>query len=276
MKWANAERVWNTPKCFYTFEVNILAMENTELSHLQKEIALRGRIIETLVSANEELRHKCSHLVSFLVSKTANYSPAEKEWLENMLGDWLRENGNGTTNLRYSITENGNGTPNLGCSIHENGNGTPNVGYSIHEKGNGTPNVGSSLTENGNGTTKLGYSVPENGKGTTTQLRPLPEKMEPGKFSVFNLRKKIIAHTHYKGKSSAIDSTANLLVHIYNGGDCGYPTLKKVTQLSTGGLGKMLMSLTKKGLIKRTGLQKLALTESARSLLQHTWHEAVR
>ena len=223
-------------------------MENIELSHLQKEIALRGSIIETLVSANEEMRFKCSHLVSFVQSKTDSFSPAEKEWLQNMFGDWLRENGNGT----------------------------PNVGYSIHEKGNGTPTVGYSISENANGTTKLGSPISENGNGTTMHLRPLPPKMEPGKFALSNLKKKIIGHTHYKGRSSAMEATADLLVHIYNGGDCGYPTLKKVTQLSTGGLGKMLMRLTKKGLIKRTGLQKLALTESARSLLQHAWHETGR
>lgn len=251
-------------------------MENTELSHLQKEIALRGRIIETLVSANEERRHKCALLVSFVQSKADSYSPAEKEWLQNMFGDWLHENGNGTTNLGYSIHENGNGTPNVGYSIHEKGNGTPNLGYSIHENVNGTTNVGSSLTENVNGTTDNRYSISENGNGITTNLKPLPPKMEPGKFALSNLKKKITGHTHYKGRSSAIEATADLLVHIYNGGDCGYPTLKKVTQLSTGGLGKMLMRLTKKGLIKRTGLQKLALTPSALSLLQHTWHETGR
>lgn len=279
-------------------------MENIELSHLQKEIALRGRIIETLVSANEEIRFKCSHLVSFVQSKTDSFSPAEKEWLQNMFGDWLRENGNGTTGDCYAFSEKGKASETLSYSSFEKekgidtgsysnvkkGNASDTRIFSFAEKENGTGESGYSISEKGKGTTGFGYSVSgkvnapdtfvapisEKGNGITKPLKPLPEKIEPGKISVFTLKEKMNGQTRYKGRSSAVYATADLLVHIYNGGDCGYPTLKKVTKLSTSGLGKMLMRLTKKGLIKRTGLQKLALTQSALSLLQHTWHETGR
>ncbi len=246
-------------------------MENTGIIQLEKEVALRGRIIETIVSANEELREKCALLGSFIQSKASGYSTSEKEMLGKILGYSLTEKSSGTTERRYSVTENESGTTELGYSVSEKENGTTDFRYSIPENEKGTTEHRYSISENDKGTTGVGYSISEKEKGITNVRSPLPEKIDVARFPRGAFQEKFKEQTNYKGRRSAPRATTDLLVHIYNGGDCGYPALRKVTHLSTGGLGKMLMRLTKKGLIKRTGLQKLALTESSLNLLRQTW-----
>lgn len=243
-------------------------MENNDIHLLQKENALNKRILESLVSANEELRDKNAFFVSFLQSKWDTYSPSEKEMLEKMLSYSLSEKGKASPNDSYSTTENSKGTTERSYSFPENGNGTTEESYSSTEKGKGTTERSYSLTENSKGTTDLGRSIPETGKGTTdvwsSHITIGNATYSRDSFLAHNIK----THTNYKGRRSATEATTSLLKHIYNGGDCGYPTLRKVTHLSRGGLGKMLMRLTKKGLIVRTGLQKLALTESSLHLIR--------
>ena len=193
--------------------------------------------------------------------------------LTNKLSYSLTETGKAPPDDSYSSTENGKGTAERSYSFPEKGNGTTEESYSSTDKCKGTTERSYSLTENGKGTTDLGRSIPETGKGTTDVWR--------GHIKIGNttysheslLYLNIKTHTNYKGRRSATAATTSLLKHIYGGGDCGYPTLRKVTHLSKGGLGKMLMRLTKRGMIVRTGLQKLALTESSLNLIRKSLGE---
>lgn len=260
-------------------------MQDNDLLQLRKEIALRGRIIETIVSANEELRAKNSALVSFIQSKAGSYSPSEIEMLEKIIGYSLNGNVNAYPDASYSHVEKGKGTTEFSYSLAENEKASPDVSYSHAEKGKGTTELSYSYVEKDKGITEASYSVAEKvmgitdvrnpvsgkGKGITNVRNPADGNGKVTHTPDFAFRVNVKLHLHHKGRRSALDATTALLKHIYNGGDCGYPALKKVTHLSTGGLGKRLMSLTKKGLIKRTGLQKLALTESALNLLGHAY-----
>ena len=201
-------------------------MENNDLASAQKEMVLRGRIIESLLLGNEELRDKNALLVSFIQSKWDTYSIYEKEKLANILG--------------YSINETGNLSPNVTYAVSETVNGISNFTRGIVEKGNGITNAESNLSE----------------KEDAPKLNT-PKFSKAGKPRRSN-----------KGPAGAPDAFYNLTNHIYNGGDCGYPTLKRVTGLSTSGLGKMLIRLKKRGVLIRTGLQKLELTPSTIQLLE--------
>jgi hypothetical protein len=167
----------------------------------------------------------------------------------------------------YSISEKKNAPPNLSYSVSEKDNGIPNSSYSIVEKGNGIPNSSYSISEKSNGITNLGSPVSEKGNGITEVLRPLPEKIDPASGAVYKLNQKLRAMEKGKVKRSGSINSAKLLIHFHNQINSDHPTLRKLTGLSEGGLGKMIMSLTRRGLIVRDGWQKFALTASAKKLV---------
>jgi hypothetical protein len=187
--------------------------------------------------------------------------------------------------LGYSLPGNGNGSRDSDSSLTESGNGTTHFSYSVTEKGNGTTDLSSSLTGNGKASLTFGSSIPENGKASPNEGSSLsekenalqhahvtlPEKIDPAQLSLFSIRAKVKTATGYKGRNSGLDATARLFIHLYNGGDGGYPALCRATKLSMGGIGKMLMSLRKKGLIKNKGYRQPALTEKALNILRHAW-----
>ena len=229
-------------------------MENNDLAAAQKEMVLRGRIIESLLLGNEELRDKNALLVSFIQSKWDTYSIYEKEKLANILG--------------YSIDETGNLSPNVTYAVSETVNGISNVTRGIVEKANGITTNTYSVSETANGISSDTRGIAEKVNGVTNAESNLSEKEDAPKLTTPKFSKAGKPRRSNKGPAGAPDAFYNLTNHIYNGGDCGYPALKRVTGLSTSGLGKMLMRLKKRGVLIRTGLQKLELTPSTIQLLE--------
>jgi hypothetical protein len=140
-----------------------------------------------------------------------------------------------------------------GYSVNENINASPDFGYSVNEKVNGITEFGSSINEKVNGITEL--------------WRPLPEKVEPVWDNIYKIRQKLRASEKKKVKYSASENNAKLLIHFHNKSNSDHPTLRKLTDLSESGLAKMIMSLTRRGLIVRDGWQKFALTPTAKNLM---------
>lgn len=214
-------------------------MTDDKTALLEKEIARLNLIIEALIFENAALKR------GYSVSETNNAPP----------------------NLSYSVNEKGNGIPNNSYSITEKDNGIPSNSSSVNEKGNGIPNSSYSITEKGNGIPNVSYSVDENDNGITDVGRPLPEKIDPASGIVYKLNQKLRAMDKGKVKRSGSINSAKLLIHFHNISNSDHPTLRKLTGLSEGGLGKLIMSLKKRGLIVRDGWQKFALTASAKKLV---------
>jgi hypothetical protein len=214
-------------------------MTEDKIALLEKEIARLNLIIDALVFQNEALKR------GYSVSETENAPP----------------------NLSYSVAEKDNGITNDGYSVTEKDNGITNNGYSVTEKCNGITNVGYSIAEKGNGITDVGSPVSEKGNGITEPLRPLPEKIDPASGAVYKVNQKLRAMEKGKVKRSGSINSAKLLIHFHNKSNSDHPTLRKLTDLSEGGLAKMIMSLTRRGLIVRDGWQKFALTPAAKKLM---------
>ncbi len=214
-------------------------MSEAKIAALEKEIARLNLIIEALVFENAALKR--------------GYSISEK--------------GNASEEFGYSITEKGNGITDNGYSVSEKDNGITEFGYSFIEKGNGITDNGYSVSEKSNGITEFGRPVSEKGNGIPNVGRPLPEKIDPASGAVYKVNQKLRAMEKGKVKRSGSINSAKLLIHFHNKSNSDHPTLRKLTGLSEGGLGKMIMSLTKRGLIVRDGWQKFALTASAKKLL---------
>lgn len=215
-------------------------MSDEKTAILEKEIARLNLIIDALVSEIQTLKH--------------SYSVSEK--------------GNGTTEAGSSVAEKGNGITGAGYSVNEKSNGITDVGNSVVEKGNGITEVGYSVSENGNGITDVWRPVSEKGNGITEVLRPLSEKVEPSPSTISRVNQKLRAMEGGKVKRSGSINSAKLLVHFHNNNSGSHPVLRKLTGLSKGGLAKLIMSLTRRGLIVRDGWQKFALTALAKKLMR--------
>jgi DNA-binding IclR family transcriptional regulator len=57
------------------------------------------------------------------------------------------------------------------------------------------------------------------------------------------------------------------MIHFHNGGSSDYAGLQQLTGYSAGGLGKLLITLRKRGFIQRTGHGKYGLTENGKNSL---------
>lgn len=246
-------------------------MERPHLTSAEKEIALRGHIIEALVSENIVLKEKLNLLASAIAAKQAAYSLSELEMLENLTGLTISEKGNGITGSNPSISRAGNGITEPCGSVSRTDNACKNSNSSIYEIGKGITYFTSSISRAENASTNLHSAAPEKESGQTQALPPLPEKITEETLSLFLIRIKLKELTGYKGRKSALYSTAALFVHLYNGGEGGYPALQKAASLSEGGLAKLLMSLRKKGLIVNKGYRQPALTERAMHIIKAAW-----
>jgi hypothetical protein len=110
-------------------------MEHTVYTSAEKEIALRGHIIEALVSENALLKEKLQLLASAIGAKQAAYSLSELEMLEKLTGIGISEKGNGTTEARNGVSGKGNASPQLYHAISEKRKGITGSKSSISEGG---------------------------------------------------------------------------------------------------------------------------------------------
>jgi hypothetical protein len=220
-------------------------MSEQENILLRNEIARLNRLLEALLTANEVLRRENAALIS------AKASPE----------------------FGSSVAENSNGITEVGSSVIENSNGIKEFSSSVAESSNGIKEFSSSVIENSNGIKEFASSVAENSNGITENLLPLPERIDTGSFTYYYITQKLKTGAHAKAKYSGLKSHAKMLVHFYNGSGGSHPELKKLTELSDGGLAKSIMSLTKRGLIVRSGFQKFSLTAAGKKIVQEGWND---
>ena len=218
-------------------------MSEQETTLLKSENSRLSRLVEALLSANEDLRQQNADL------RTGNASP----------------------DFGSSVTENGNGTKSIGSSVTENGNGTKGIGLPVTENSNGIKYVSLPITENSKETKDFGLPITENSNGIADNLAPLPEKIDLTSNAFYYVATKLRTGQYTKAKESGVQNQAKLLVHFHNGGGGSYPELRKLTGFSKGGLGKSLGVLTKRGLISRTGFQKFGVTAAGKKVLQLGW-----
>jgi len=251
------------PQCIFLpdllFSKEKIAMETSDAAQLRLEIAFRGRMIEALLASNEELRGKCAHLSSFIQSKMELYSTSDKATIANLLVY-------STTQKEMTLNEQLYSTPDLDVALNDPKYSTPDLGVTPNQSFYSTPQ----------GRVALNHAIQHNtnkGNGINEVPQPLPKKFEQKSKVVYLFSSLLRQALQYKGRESAMEAAAFLMLHIYNDGDGDYPALCEATGQSQGGLAKMLMRLRKKGLIERTAFQKFALTETALNILRQAWEK---
>ena len=183
------------------------------------------------------------------------------------------ETGVGNSNDGNSNAETYLGIPQDTDSYAKIGFGNPENTDSYHKIGLGNKVTRDSHAETVLGNPQVTDSQPKTGVGIPTVTKPLPETWAIDEVSI----KKVSARLKKAGfsnvKKTGKRNIAKVLLHFHNKGKGGFKELHKVTWLSEGGVGKLMMSLQKRGTIHRTTYQHYALSAGALQVLQLAYND---
>jgi len=182
------------------------------------------------------------------------YSTTDKDTIANLLVYSTPDKGATLNQQLYSTTD-------LGMTLNDKKHSTPDLGVASNQSVYSTPQEGVALNH------AIQHDT-DKGSGINEVPQPLPKKFEQKSKVVYLFASLLRQALQYKGRESAMEAAAFLMLHIYNDGDGDYPALCDATGQSQGGLAKLLMRLRKQGMIERTAFQKFALTETALNILQ--------
>jgi len=234
-------------------------MNTTEIALLQKEMSF----LRQLVAAKDTEIAYLKECIAYL--KKGNAS--EEEFLSNL-------------NFEVGKTEHSLSNPKseVGKTEHSLSNPKNEVGKTEHSLSNLKSEVGktehslSNLKKEVGKTEDFGRtSTIEVGKTELPAHIPITEQEMPYFLGVFTGLLK--DNGFLRASYSATANAARLLLHLHHSTAGDYPTLRKVTRLSQGGLAKFLASAKKRGLIVRQGFQQFALTDSGRALLWQAYQK---
>lgn len=220
-------------------------MSEQETTLLRNEIARLNRLLEALLTANEALRQEIS----------------------------LLKGTDGLQSQDYSIEQRKDGTSKSDASIEIRNDGSSGSDASIVQRIDGINSSGYSIEIRNDGNNRSNASIVQRNDGINTDLPTLPEKIELSGIHIHFIRNKLKTGDYLKVSDSALSNQTKMLINFYNGGSGSHKELRKLTGLSKGGMAKSIMSLTKRGLIIRTGFQKFSLTGDALKILEAGWQD---
>lgn len=220
-------------------------MITTEIALLQKEMSF----LRQLVAAKDTEIAYLKECIAYL--KKGNAS--EEEFLSNL-------------NFEVGKTEHSLSNPKseVGKTEHSLSNLKSEVGKTEYSLSNLKKEVGK--TEDSGRTPTI-----EVGKTELPAHIPITEQEMPYFLGVFTGLLK--DNGFLRASYSATANAARLLLHLHHSTAGDYPTLRKVTRLSKGGLAKFLASAKKRGLIVRLSYRQFALTDSGRALLWQAYQK---
>lgn len=223
-------------------------MSEQENTLLRNEIARLNRLLEALLTANEALRREIS------LVKGTDGQPSQGYSIET------REDG--ITKSDNSIVQ------------RNDGNGVSDA--SIVQRIEGANSPSGSIEQGIDGINKSQGSTVHEIDGTNTSFPSLPPKLDLSGLHIHFMHLKLKTGDYIKVSDSSLENQTKMLINFYNGGSGSHKELRKLTGLSKGGMAKSIMSLTKRGLIVRTGFQKFSLTGDALKILETGWEDFSR
>ena len=229
-------------------------MNETENADLKKEISRLNQIITVLLKQNDMLEKENSYL----------------------------KTGAATSGLSFSNPKTGVGVPDSGISNPKIMVGDSGFGNSNDKIWAGNTDIGNSNDKIVVGNTGIWNSDPKTWEGNTGVWNPNP-KTEVGKtentvdipalipaegVNVSILSQKLKRAGFLTVNRDGLRTASILLLHFYNKGKGDYPTLRKLTGLSEGGLAKAIMALKKRGLIHRPAYREFGLSAAALEVIR--------
>jgi len=238
------------------------------MEHLQQQITRLTLMVDALLSANEALRKENDLLKQQIDEKNEQNRESEQQItiLNEVSSDMEQRIGRNTANpsnaeLQDLILQDGYSNAELGIEplniVHSNaeqGAGINNLNHSNVEQ-----DIASRNTADGNTEQHIGINHFQ-------QLKP-NYQLSPLNISKLRLVLQDNEPSKIVSPKGTYERFAKIILHTYNGGSCTHKALKKLTDLSDGGLAKTIMSMKKRGLIVRQKFQLFTPTSYAKQLM---------
>lgn len=230
-----------------------------------------NRIIAILIEQNDGLKRENEWLKIHIGLKEQGMSDVQiheafKEFWKSHMQTYV-----GQTEVRQSYVQMNIGHPDVSQShtkmhMEQTDNGKSDMQTHIGQPEFGQPNIQMHV-----GLTNQSLPTTQMHLGQAEVNAPLPAAIQPDALLISALVKTLKEAGFKHAELSTIRNAATLMIHFYNKGGGSYPELKKITNLSIGGLSKFMTSFRRRGLIKRSAFQKFELTQHGLNLLQQAY-----
>lgn len=223
-----------------------MAMDDTLLQDLRNEIALLKKMLSVLMEQNDALKAENSRLQQLSETKTLTHSLPESQMTTKQSPHSLPETQMAAKQLTDSLSE-----------LHMT---TKQSQHSLPETQMATKQLTDSLSQSPMASKQILEQPAQQTQPADEVAASLPASLPLSGHNISILSSQLY-HAKFGGwKNDTTLAAAKLLLHFYNQLPGDYPTLRKLTGYSEGGLGKLLMNLRQKGYLIKTGFQQHSLT----------------
>lgn len=230
-----------------------------------------NRIIAILIEQNDGLKKENEWLKIYIGLKEQGMPDIQIQEAFTEFWKSHMQTHVGQTEARLSYTQMHIGHSEVGQSYPK-----MHLGHTEHSQPHVQTHVGQPEFEQPNiqmhvGLTNQSLPTTQMHLGQTEVNASLPVAIQPDALLISTLVKTLKEAGFKHAELSTIRNAATLMIHFYNQGGGSYPELKKITNLSIGGLSKFMTSFRRRGLIKRSAFQKFELTPHGLNLLQQAY-----
>lgn len=242
-------------------------MSEEETSHLKAEIARLNKIINVLLEKLDTIKASYSHVrLPFETNNPVDRQTDTDSGINTPIHHHTgAESGMNTPIHPHSRTDLGMNTP-----IYSHTQPYLGVTTAIHSQQGTDSGINKPLHPNTRATLPLNTISQSNtrqGMPPQQQIVVLPEQIIPSNTLLASVAQKLEAAGYTRVKKDTRQTAAQLMIHFHNEGSSDYAGLQQLTGYSAGGLAKLLITLRKRGFLKRTGHGKYGITENGKSIL---------
>ncbi|MBK8658660.1 MAG: hypothetical protein IPN22_07245 [Bacteroidetes bacterium] len=235
-------------------------MDDTLLQDLRNEIALLKKMLSVLMEQNDALKAENSRLQQLSETKTLTHSLPEQGETIKQSPYSLPESQMTTKQSPHSLPETQMAAKQLTDSLSELHMTTKQSQHSLPETQMATKQLTDSLSQSPMASKQILEQPAQQTQPADEVAASLPASLPLSGHNISILSSQLY-HAKFGGwKNDTTLAAAKLLLHFYNQLPGDYPTLRKLTGYSEGGLGKLLMNLRQKGYLIKTGFQQHSLT----------------
>ncbi|MES2620069.1 MAG: hypothetical protein V4615_04385 [Bacteroidota bacterium] len=230
-----------------------------------------NRIIALLIEQNDGLKKENEWLKMHIGLKEQGMPDAQIHEAFTAFWKSHMQTNVGLTEARQSYVQMHVGLTELSQSNPQMRVGHPEFNQSHMQTDVGQTEVRQPYVQMQVGLSKQSLPTTQMHVGQTTENSPLPAVIQPDSQLISALVKTLKEAGFKHAEVSTVRNAATLMFHFYNKGGGSYQELKKITNLSMGGLSKFMTSFRRRGLIKRYAFQKFELTPHGLNLLQQAY-----
>ena len=257
-------------------------MSETTLAELKQEVKALRLIVYSLADQIERIHAKLDDLNQENQSKTVIDSNASQNIESDSATDstsdrTIEQNSAADSTSERAIEQNNSTDSTSGITIKQNSSTDSTSEKTIKQNNSNDSTSERTIEQNRaiDSNRSLTWGMNEINKLDALQtissdeaIAPLPSELSQSIHNIYAISGRLRRAGFGGGKESPCVAAAKLFLYFYNEQPGEYKYLRKLTDYSEGGLGKLLMRLRAQGYLVKTGFQQHAITGKALELMQ--------